>query len=975
MKCDCISLPALIFFCLLLPLSSQLSAQRIDSFVLPGYTGLPVDGGGSWFILPFDIDEDDDIDFLVGRSFQYDQIYLNDGRGHFTLASNTEGWQIQGGTHDGVLMDVNGDERDDLILARSPASGRVSTMLDGHEMILLRGTDGTFQEAPGNLPEGEEIEVWSSLLRRFINLGKTNTINYSMGIAAGDFNDDGQSDLVIANGGMNYLIQVDLLKPFGGVGGQWANRDFFAMRDAVLKNNLFLQSDADDNNDGVNNFIDISETSGVGVISDLSTDVVVADFNGDSLDDIFITNFYSLGHAVTHGGVDKYVSKLFLNSKENPGQFTWMQDYFPSELRPSTSVSAGDIDDDGDIDLFITNERRSTGSLPGERSRLYVNDGEGRFEDVTAERLPNLDPQRFSSTFKGIMVDVNDDGRLDLFGAGIHNFLLIQQADRTFADSTSRLPLHAGSRLPYTFHCYGAAFADVNNDKRLDIITADTYEQNRLHVQTEEGRFIDTTQTNLPPDGENSMDAAIGDIDDDGDLDIVTANFGEPHWASVHLNIGENHLGYPHFVDASDLLSDGPKDLRGVVMKDINGDERLDLLFTGYAGGCVYYNAGVGSDGRPQFVDSTNRWLPELRSMDSSNRAFLFDVDDDGDLDLFLPNGRLDSFQPAQNRLYRWDQRSHRFVDATNWLPENNALTTRADVVDLNNDTWLDILAVNNDGSSVLYLSDDPSPPSNVPLYRRVIPEGFLANNSVSAMFGDIDQDEDIDIIEVSNCCVVGVDSAKYFYENLGTFTDDVPDFRAIPYGGRDFQNHDVMLLDITNDGFLDIVTAGRGAARIYVYAPGSGRIVEVTDNLWSINQVSGLALSVNSIVADDMNKDGLPDIYLARDNQDLLFYGAGDPSMSVQASELRDHNLSLHLWPNPVSENLIVEYRLEKQSNVIITLIDTRGREIAVSSEVKESGEYREELGLQRYNLAPGIYFLRIGTERHSLVKEFIVQ
>lgn len=936
-----------------------LPGQIVDSFALPGYTGLPVGGAGNWFILPFDVDSDKDIDFFLGRSHQFDQIYLNDGSGHFHILPNNAPWQIPGGTHDALLLDLNGDERSDLILARSPASGS-SDRLDGHDMILLRNPDGTFREAPGNLPDGPDIP--------FPLVGKTNPQNYSVGIASGDFNGDNRPDIVIVNGGMNYLIMVAPLKPLDG---QWI---FFPdLRNALLKNNLFLGSNTDGNNDGVNDFIDASESSGIGTISDLSTDVVVADFNNDSLDDIFITNFVNAGLAITHPGADKYVSKLYLNSKENPGTFTWAQENFPAELRPSTSASAGDIDRDGDIDLFITNESRSVGSLPGERSRLYLNDGSGKFRDATEELLPPLSPE-FSSTYKGIMVDVNNDSRLDLFGAGIHNFLLIQRPDGTFADSTSSLPLHAGSRLPYTFHSYGAAFADVDGNGRLDILTADTYEQNRLQLQTESGLFIDSTQVNLPPEGENTTDAAMGDIDGDGDIDVIAANYKEVHGPSLHLNIGTSNLGYPLFVDASDLIPSGPKLARGVAVVDINGDKRLDILFTGYDGGRIYYNAGNGSDKRPRFIDSTDRWFPSLRSMDSTNKALLLDIEEDGDIDLFLPNGQVERGS-ASNKLYLWEEQSHTFVEASNWLPENRSRTIQADAADINNDGWPDFLAVNDDGPMALYLSDNPIPPSNAPSYRRVIPEGFLSNNSSAAKFGDIDGDQDIDIIEVSGCCLEGPDSAKYFYENLGTTTDGIPDFRAIPYGGRDFQNQDVELLDLNNDGFLEVVTAGRGAAHIYFYAPGSGRLVEAAEEFWPINEIAGASLSIHNLTIGDANGDSLPDIYLARDNQDLLFYGIGSPTTSVEESARNVGEKVVHLWPNPVTEQVQVNYQIEERAFVEITLVDLRGAvRSQLSAEVKEVGRYREVFPIDRIDIPDGFYYLCLKTETYTVALPFVL-
>lgn len=943
-----------IFFVLSL-VPTLLTAQWVDSLFLPGYTGLPVDGGGSWFVTHHDVDNDGDLDLFVGRSHETDEIYLNDGAGHFSRVRTTRPFQMGGGSHDALWLDLNQDSRKDLILARSPASGS-SALLDGTNLIFLSNPNGTFTEAPNNLPPGSMIPL----------VGLTNSVNYSMGIASGDFNRDGKIDLVIANGGMNYLIQVAPLKPLDG---QWILLP--ALRDAVLKNNLFIRSSEDLNNDGVLDFADSSLSSTVGAISDLSTDVVVADFNGDTLDDIFVTNFYNAGLALAHPGADNYISKLYLNDKNNPGHFIWMKEFFPSNLRPSTSVSAGDVDNDGDIDLFITNEARSAGSTPDERSRIYLNDNTGRFRDATDELLPELG-DRFRSTYHGILVDVNGDDLLDIFGAGIHNFLLVQRPDGTFADSTSALPRHAGSGIPYTFHSYGATLADFNGDSRLDIVTVDTYEQNRLQIQTSSGQFIDSTEINLPPSGENTTSAAIGDLDGDGDMDIVAGNFAEVHGPSLHLNVGTSYVNYPLFHDGSDAIPNGPRHVRGVRIADINNDGRLDILFSGYDGGRMYYNAGNSSDGRPRFIDSTAQWLPEFATLDSTNQAVLFDLDRDGRLDLFLPNGRLESAgQP--NRLFLW--KDGKFTDATTWLPENNARTLQADFADVNNDGWADILAVNEDGPMALYLSTNLHP-SATPGYRRVIPDAFVNNGSVSAKFGDVDSDTDIDIVEVSGCCLAGTDSLKYFYENLGTFSNGIPDFRAIPYGERDFQNRDVELVDMNSDGFLDVITAGRGAAKVYFYAPGSGRIAEFP-NFWDIETIAGGALSIHDVVTGDVNQDGLTDVYLARDNQDLLYYGVGEPATSVNNTRSTNTLHAVHIQPNPFQEDAVIVCQITERSNVEITLFDLLGREIGtVFNGVREPGELRLPLSLTAIEVETAILFahVQIGDETsvHQIIKSW---
>ena len=73
-------------FLLIIFYSGITNAQLLE-FKIPGYDGLSINGGGCWEVIPFDIDSDSDLDIIVLRAHEYDEVYLNDGLGHFTLRS------------------------------------------------------------------------------------------------------------------------------------------------------------------------------------------------------------------------------------------------------------------------------------------------------------------------------------------------------------------------------------------------------------------------------------------------------------------------------------------------------------------------------------------------------------------------------------------------------------------------------------------------------------------------------------------------------------------------------------------------------------------------------------------------------------------------------------------------------------------------------------------------------------------------
>ena len=308
----------------------------------------------------------------------------------------------------------------------------------------------------------------------------------------------------------------------------------------------------------------------------------------------------------------------------------------PNPAEYSHEVEIGDIDNDGDLDLFFANANGyDKGDAPAQ-SRLYLNNGKGVFADETAERL-GLGPAYVRD---GDLVDVDGDGWRDLVLAGAFGDpprLLRNQGGGFFKDeSAARLPAYDG--------WWGASVAcgDVDGDGDFDLYYTNAGTsmfavpggQDKLYVNDGKGVFTDVTKKQLPPlVSRATIGALMEDVDNDGDLDVLVNNRDVAN--ELLLNDGAGL-----FTNGTYLLApDGPHSYE-IEAGDLDGDGWLDLFVTngspksGSVGELVLINAIPDGKG---FFDVTSLVLPTDANPEADdNASALFDLDDDGDFDIVV---------------------------------------------------------------------------------------------------------------------------------------------------------------------------------------------------------------------------------------------------------------------------------------------------------------------------------------------------
>jgi enediyne biosynthesis protein E4 len=322
-----------------------------------------------------------------------------------------------------------------------------------------------------------------------------------------------------------------------------------------------------------------------------------------------------------------------------------------------------DYDADGDLDLFFANGDPWDGAPPG-ASRLYRNDGDFHFSDVTSASGIDL-----KAAAAGVAVgDVDRDGRDDLFVSGFGgNTLWHNLGNGKFEEIGQAAGVSEGGIGA------SAAFADLDADGDLDLFVCayitwddkakelsrkggmfrgqkvifgprgfefafDTLFANRV-AETGRLEFEDvTTAAGLAHARSYALGVVASDIDDDGDVDLYVANDSEAN--SLFVNDGKMH-----FVDraaesgtAYDMTGKAQAGM-GVDCRDVDGDGADDLFVTNFSHdyNTLYRNLGNGF-----FEDASRRYgLIEPSFLMLAWGCALFDGDLDGDVDLVVANGHV----------------------------------------------------------------------------------------------------------------------------------------------------------------------------------------------------------------------------------------------------------------------------------------------------------------------------------------------
>ena len=280
-------------------------------------------------------------------------------------------------------------------------------------------------------------------------------------------------------------------------------------------------------------------------------------------------------------------------------------------------LAAADIDNDGDLDLYVTNFGDNV---------LYRNNGDGTFTDVTASAGVAAGAWSTSAAFG----DADGDGFVDLFVCRYVNFSL---KNHKFCGDLAR-----GIKA----YCHPDVYDPLPS---------------LLFKNNGDGTFMDVTRdAGVFVAGEGkSLGVVWGDYDNDGDADLYVANDSRRNF--LFRNGGGGNFEDVTLLAGVGYSEDGATQAgMGTDMADYDGDGWLDIIVTNLD---FEYNALYRGDASEIFVDqSFNSGIAEPSLNYVGFGTFFFDFDNDADLDLFVANGHI-------------IDNVHRFKDTTTYAERN----------------------------------------------------------------------------------------------------------------------------------------------------------------------------------------------------------------------------------------------------------------------------------------------------------------
>ncbi|MBI5474640.1 MAG: T9SS type A sorting domain-containing protein, partial [Ignavibacteriae bacterium] len=689
-------------------------------------------------------------------------------------------------------------------------------------------------------------------------------------------------------------------------------------------------------------------------------DVEVGDLNGDGKLDIVVR-----------------LGSLVIFYQNNPNSWTAVT----ANSRSSEGTALGDIDGDGDLDIAING---------------YWLENPKPATSPWTERLIN---SSWPSMVGVHIADVNGDGRKDVLLAPSESASGKLAWYESTAPRTGSWTEHVIDNTVSYIHTFKTA--DMDRDGDLDVVTAEMHQApdpDEVSVYRNEGGALNWTQVVAGTTGSHNI--RVADIGNDGDIDIIGANWnnGAPGGAPITMweNLGGSSSGLPldswrrHVID-----SNKPWRAVFITAADLDGDSRKDIL----TGGWWYKNPG----------SPAGSWTRNTIGSPLNNMAAVYDFDGNGTMDVLGTQGQ--GANANANFVWARNNGSGSFTMLNNIQSGQGDFLQGTAVGRFQGGALEVALSWHESNRGVQSLTVPANPSSSTWTWKRLTTTS--QDEQVSA--GDIDRDGDLDLA-------------------LGTqwLRNDGSSWSAFTLNGSSGLPDRNRVADINRDGRLDVVVGFEAIStqgKLAWYEAPSSATSTWTEHIISSTTVGPMSLDVGDLDADgdidvvvgehnlsnpasarmlvfenvsngaswvqhvvytgeehhdgaqiaDIDNDGDLDIIsIGWDNPRVVLYenlasvtsaGALSAGMIAPPSEFKLYQN----YPNPFNPTTTIRYDIpetgsqrSEDSRVTLKVFDLIGREVAVLvNENAKPGSH--SIRFDARNLVSGTYLYRLTTGQYQ--------
>lgn len=764
-----------------------------------------------------DINNDNLLDIYFTSNQNKNKLYLNQGNFKFKDISDAAGVAGEKPWSTGVTMvDINADGLLDIYVCNS---GDLKGENKQNELFINNG-DLTFTE--------------SALA---YNLGDR---GFSTHASFFDFDKDGDLDVYILNNSYQAIGSFDLRR------NERPNRDLLG-GDKLMENV-----------DG--KFIDVSEKAGIyGSVVGFGLGVTIGDVNNDGWEDIYVSNdFFERDY-------------LYINNQN--GTFA---EKFEDQITATSGASMGadmaDINNDGYNDIFVTEmlpsdyERLKTVTTFEDWNKYQLKVNNGYYHQFTRNtfqlnnknnsfseigRLSGVEASDWS--WGALIFDMDNDGLKDLFiSNGIYRDLTNQDYLQYISNEQVLKSITANNEVDYA--------------KLIEIIPSNKI-KNHAYKNVGDLKFNDYPASGLQTES-FSNGAAYGDLDNDGDLDLVVNNLNMKAFVYQNTTTETKNTPYLKFILKGENSN---SQAIGSRIEIISNKQSIENQPT------RGFQSSV--DPRPNFGLKSNDPVAVKVTWPSGKITVLSDVQPNQMITLSESDGvfteviaetdQIELFQ-EDHEIVKFAHKENNFVDFNRDRLLHHMCSTegpRMSMADVNNDGKQDLFIGGSKGSQATLLFGTGSDFVN---QKSNDFEKNMNSEDMSSLFFDADNDGDLDLY----ICSGGVEFSQYSSDFLDRlyFNDGKGNFnlseQKLPTKGSLHSTSTVISSDIDNDGDLDLFVGERVVPLKYgvkcsgfiLQNDGKGNFTDITESMAKDLKNIGM---ITDAIFHDLDADGDDDLLI----------------------------------------------------------------------------------------------------------------